>query len=80
MLILRVAAERDVSLSISADGREAGVLEVPAGTWVERSVELPAPEADAEASIEVVAMNGGRFSSFHYWLYALERAWGKPPP
>jgi hypothetical protein len=69
--VLRVAAEDALTLSISAGGLEVGAIDIPAGSWVERAIDIPASEAIAKTPIEVIAKNGARFSSFHYWLYAL---------
>jgi hypothetical protein len=69
-LILRGASATDVTLSVLVGAREVGVITIAPGPWVERSLELSPRDAGDTISIEVVARGDGRFSAFHYWLYA----------
>jgi hypothetical protein len=72
VLVMRVAAEEALTLSVAVSGREAGSVDVPLGVWVERALELPGDPSSApgDVTIEVTEKSGLRFASFHYWLYA----------
>lgn len=81
-LVMRVAAEQEVTLRVSAAGSVVGSLIVPRAAWVELALVLP-PGLAERTRIDVVALDAGglpaperareksrRFASFHYWLYA----------
>jgi len=70
-LILRVSADEDIALTITAAGREVGSVSVPAWPWVERSIELPAEVAAESTPIQIAAPRGSHFHAFHYWLAPL---------
>lgn len=70
-LILRVAADADIDLTITAAGRLIGTVAVPAWPWVERAIELPADVVSDSTPIQIAAPRGSHFHAFHYWLAAL---------
>ncbi|MCK6586787.1 MAG: hypothetical protein L6Q76_04290 [Polyangiaceae bacterium] len=70
-LILRVSADDDVSLTVTAAGRVIGTVSVPAWPWVERTIELPAEVVSEATPIQITAPRGAHFHAFHYWLAAL---------
>ena len=67
---MRVAADEDVTLTITAGGREVGKVTVPPWPWVERAVELPSEVTSSATPITVAAPQGAHFHAFHYWLTA----------
>jgi hypothetical protein len=69
-LILRVSADEDIALTITAGDREVGSVEVPAWPWVERSIDLPAEVVSEATPIRIAAPRGAHFHAFHYWLAA----------
>jgi len=70
-LVLRVSADDDILLTITAAGRPIGTVAVPAWPWVERSIELPAEVVSEATPIQIAAPQGSHFHAFHYWLEAL---------
>jgi hypothetical protein len=77
VIVMRVAADAPITLAISVAGREVGRVEVPAGPWVERAVELPGSSISASTPLTIEARSPrastepARFHAFHYWLYAM---------
>jgi hypothetical protein len=75
-MVMRVAAEDPVELSIEAAEREVATVGVPAGSWVERAVDLPAAAGPTAISVSARLPGGEtsgdapRFHAFHYWFYA----------
>jgi hypothetical protein len=69
-LILRVSADDDVALTITAGGRDVGSVPVPPWPWVERSIDLPAEVVSEATPIAITAPKGAHFHAFHYWLAA----------
>ncbi|WP_437999462.1 hypothetical protein WMF26_05590 [Sorangium sp. So ce185] len=67
-LVMRVASDDGAELAISVAGEEAGTVEVPAGTWVERAVPLPAARLSGATPIAITLRRGAGFHAFHYWL------------
>ncbi|WP_437318264.1 hypothetical protein [Sorangium sp. So ce385] len=67
-LVMRVASDDGAELAISVAGEEAGTVEVPAGTWVERAVALPAARLAGATPIAITARRGAGFHAFHYWI------------
>ncbi|WP_437945098.1 hypothetical protein WME98_29535 [Sorangium sp. So ce296] len=67
-LVMRVASDDGAELAISVAGQEAGTVEVPAGTWVERAVALPAARLSGATPIAITLRRGDGFHAFHYWL------------
>ncbi|KYF86429.1 hypothetical protein BE20_29145, partial [Sorangium cellulosum] len=67
-LVMRVASDDGAELAISVAGEEAGTVEVPAGTWVERAVALPAARLSGATPIAITLRRGAGFHAFHYWL------------
>ncbi|AUX39625.1 hypothetical protein SOCE26_010190 [Sorangium cellulosum] len=67
-LVLRVAAEGGAELAVSVAGQEVGTVEVPAGTWVERDLPLPAARLSGPTPIEITLRRGSGFHAFHYWI------------
>jgi hypothetical protein len=70
-LILRVSADEDIALTVTAGGREVGSVAVPAWPWVERAIDLPAEVAAESTPIQISAPRGSHFHAFHYWLAPL---------
>jgi hypothetical protein len=73
LLVMRVGSEEQVDLDVRLAGASPGesvAVKIPAGSWVERTVVLPAGGAPERMRIEVSA-RGGTFQSFHYWIYEL---------
>lgn len=68
-MTMRLAADDSTEVAVSADGREIGRVDVPAGAWVERSVTVPATRGGPTA-IEVRVVPGKTpFASLHYWFF-----------
>ncbi|AGP34003.1 hypothetical protein [Sorangium cellulosum] len=67
-LVMRVASDDGAELAISVAGEEAGTVEVPAGTWVERAVALPAARLAGATQIAITLRRGAGFHAFHYWI------------
>ncbi|WP_437336201.1 hypothetical protein [Sorangium sp. So ce394] len=67
-LVMRVASDDGAELAISVAGEEAGTVEVPAGTWVERAVALPAARLAGATPIAITLRRGAGFHAFHYWI------------
>ncbi|WP_437725632.1 hypothetical protein [Sorangium sp. So ce861] len=67
-LVMRVASDDGAELAISVAGAEAGAVEVPAGTWVERAVALPAARLAGATPIAITLRRGAGFHAFHYWI------------
>ncbi|WP_437611238.1 hypothetical protein WMF20_05340 [Sorangium sp. So ce834] len=67
-LVMRVASDDGAELAISVAGEEAGTVEVPAGTWVERAVPLPATRLAGATPIAITLRRGAGFHAFHYWI------------
>lgn len=70
-LVMRVASDEPVDLSVRAGGRGVGLVSIPGGPWVERTVELPGEVVTAETEIDVAARGEAQFHAFHYWFYTL---------
>lgn len=70
-LVMRVASDEPVDLSVRAGGRGVGLVSIPGGPWVERTVDLPAEVVAEQTEIDVVAHGEAQFHAFHYWFYAL---------
>ena len=68
-LVMRVSADADVELVVRAGGIEVGSARLPAGAWVERTVDIPPDRVWARTEIEVTPREAGAFHAFHYWLY-----------
>jgi hypothetical protein len=69
-LVMRVAAEEEVVLAVTAAGEEVGTVAVPAGSWVERAVALPSARLTGSAQVEITPRRDGAFHAFHYWVVA----------
>ncbi|MCC6554829.1 MAG: hypothetical protein IT372_17785 [Polyangiaceae bacterium] len=67
-LVARVASDEGAELAVYLDEEEIGAIEVPAGTWVERSVALPPPRIGRGAAIRIALRKGASFHAFHYWI------------
>ncbi|WP_437815295.1 hypothetical protein [Sorangium sp. So ce1078] len=67
-LVLRVASDDGAELAISVAGEVAGTVDVPAGTWVERALPLPAARLSGPTSIAITLRRGAGFHAFHYWI------------
>ncbi len=77
VLVIRFASDHEAqpsALVVRAGATTAKItIDAPATTFEERHVELGA--GHGRVSIEVTAEPGGaRFASFHYWVYAADRA------
>ncbi len=67
-LVLRVASDDGAELAVSVAGEEAGTVDVPAGTWVERALPLPAARFTGPTPIAITLRRGAGFHAFHYWV------------
>jgi hypothetical protein len=70
-MTLRASIDEAVTVTVRAAGAEVGTVELPEGTWVERTIDLPA-RAGGKTPIEVRAASGRTFGSLHYWFFAKE--------
>ena len=70
-MVMRFGAEEAVTLTVQSADHEIGRIEIPAGAWVERSIEIPASVAAASTPLSIVVPGEGtpQFQSFHYWFY-----------
>jgi hypothetical protein len=75
-MVMRVAAEDPIELSIEAAEREVTTVGVLPGGWVEHAVDLPAMAGPTAISVSARAPRGAagastpQFHAFHYWFYA----------
>jgi len=68
-MTMRLAADEDTEVVVTADGREIGRVDVPTGAWLERSVTVPATRGGPTA-IEIRVVPGKTpFASLHYWFF-----------
>ncbi|RYE94014.1 MAG: hypothetical protein EOO75_03045 [Myxococcales bacterium] len=67
-LVARWGALSGATLAVKIDGREAGLVEVEPGAWVEHVLEVGG--SGAPAVVEIEARDGRTFTSMHYWTYA----------
>lgn len=65
--IVRVQADKEITLELVAGGRKVGSETVQPGPWTEVKIPIPADVARAETPIDVSAA-GATFTSFHYWF------------
>ncbi len=70
-MVMRAGADEALTLSLAVGDREMGIVEIPAGGWVERAVPIPASVTAATSIVTVTARGEGdpKFHSFHYWFY-----------
>jgi hypothetical protein len=71
-MVMRIAADEALTLSIAAGDREIGTATIEPGPWAEITVPIPASVAAAKTPLTVTPRGVGdpRFHSFHYWFYA----------
>jgi hypothetical protein len=71
-MVMRGGSDDDVTLTVAAEGHEIGTIAIPAGTWTEPSIAIPAGVAAASTALTITVRGEGdpRFHSFHYWFYA----------
>lgn len=71
LFVMRLAADEDASVRVSANGQALSEIEIESGPWVEKQLEIPAAQALKDTLIVVESVTSQPFHSFHYWFYAL---------
>jgi hypothetical protein len=66
-LVMRVASDEGAEVAVFLDGKEIGAVTIPAGSWVERGIAVPAAGGGL-GRFEIAIRGGEGFHAFHYWI------------
>ena len=68
--VVRLESQTPTRVIVRASGKDVGMFEVDPGSWVEAQFPIPAAQAASETPIDLVIVEGGALSIFHYWFGA----------
>jgi hypothetical protein len=68
--VVRLQSQAPTRVVVRAAGKDVALFEVDPGSWVEAEFPIPAAQASAETPIDLVVVDGGTLSIFHYWFGA----------
>jgi len=66
--VVRLESQVPTRVVVRARGKDVGMFEIDPGGWVEATFEIPAAQASSETPIDLVAVEGGALTIFHYWF------------
>jgi hypothetical protein len=68
-LVARWMSTSGAQVSVQAGGSLVEAAFIPATSWTERAIDIPAHRGASPLEIEIVSRDGRVFGSMHYWLY-----------
>ena len=69
-MVLRLATENDTTLNVTVSDTVVGTIDLPASSWEEREITIPAEQVSATTTIRITPKDDApRFTSMHYWFF-----------
>ncbi len=68
--VARLESQTPTRVVVRASGKDVAMFDVGPGDWVEAAFEIPAAQAASETPIDLVVVEGGPLTTFHYWFGA----------